>query len=367
MNIRNFFAKNYINAKGWRTKSKYVLFESDDWGAVRMPDRRFYELLVDKGYHVENYYFDKYDALESNSDLSYLFEVLSSIRDINGNPAVFTPLCVVANPDFCKIRENGFEKYFYEPTSKTYLHYSGSDNTYQIAQQGIRDKVWAPQFHGREHIQVRRYLKALHHGTPLELLCFGNQAILGFVNYGIDYFPSFAIDDANDIPVLSSIIRNGLDLFEKIYGYTAISFCPPCGVMNSQLFKILDDCGVKNLQAGQYTSPEENGKIRHFQYHWGHRNQWGQIFTRRNCTFEPARNHNIDWVDRCMKEIEIAFRWGKPACINTHRVSYISRIFEANRDDSLRQLKRLLVSILKEWPDTKFISSEQLYHIMREP
>ena len=175
-----------------------------------------------------------------------------------------------------------------------------------------------------------------------------------------------AIDDGNDIPVLSSVIKSGLDLFEKMYGYAAVSFCPPCGIVNSRLFKTFEICGVKNLQAGQYISPEGNGKTRHFQYHWGHRNQWGQIFTRRNCTFEPARNHNIDWVDRCMKEIEIAFRWGKPACINTHRVSYISRIYEENRDNSLRQLKKLLAAILNKWPDAEFISSEQLYYIMRE-
>lgn len=365
MTIREYLAKNYINSKGWRTKRKYVLFESDDWGSVRMPDRKFYEALLSHCYPVSEHYFDKYDALESDSDLSALFDVLSSVKDSNGNPAVYTPLCVVANPDFCRIRENGFEEYFYETTSDTYLHYAGSDNAQKIAQQGICDKVWAPQFHGREHIQVRRYLKALCPSTPLELLCFENQAVLGFVNYEIDYFPAFAIDDSNDIPVLSSIIKSGLELFEKMYGYAAISFCPPCGIVNSRLFRTFDVCGVKNLQAGQYISPEGNGKIRHFQYHWGHRNQNGQIFTRRNCTFEPARNHNIDWVDRCMKEIEIAFRWGKPACINTHRVSYIGRIFEENRDNSLRQLKTLLAAILKKWPDTEFISSEQLYHIMQ--
>lgn len=207
-------------------------------------------------------------------------------------------------------------------------------------------------------------MNALQSGNPLELLCFENQAVLGFVNNEADYFPAFALDKIEDVPELCSIINNGLDLFKKMYGYAAISFCPPCGIINRQLFKALYLCGVKNLQAGQYISPEGNGRIRNFQYYWGHKNQDGQIFTRRNCTFEPARNHNLDWVDRCMKEIEIAFRWGKPACINTHRVSYISRIFEENRDNTLRQLKKLLVSILKEWPDAEFISSDQLYYIM---
>lgn len=128
MTIREYLAKNYINSRGWRTEHKYVLFESDDWGSIRMPSRVFYESLVSQGYPVSEHYFDRYDALESGCDLSALFEVLSSVKDSNGNPAVFTPLCVVANPDFCRIRKSGFKEYFYEATSETYLQYAGSDN-----------------------------------------------------------------------------------------------------------------------------------------------------------------------------------------------------------------------------------------------
>ena len=39
-------AKNYINALGWKTKQKYLVIESDDWGAVRMPSKKVYNKLV---------------------------------------------------------------------------------------------------------------------------------------------------------------------------------------------------------------------------------------------------------------------------------------------------------------------------------
>jgi hypothetical protein len=73
----------------------------------------------------------------------------------------------------------------------------------------------------------------------------------------------------------------------------------------------------------------------------------GQIHWRRNCTFEPSRNQDYDWVNRCLKEIEIAFRWGKPAVINSHRVNFIGSIFPENREKSLQKLKTLLKEVQK--------------------
>ena len=358
--------KNFINALGWRTNHKYVVFESDDWGSIRMPNKEFYNYLLSKGCPVDKVYFDKYDALEDSADLANLFEVLSSVKDKNDHPAVFTPLCVVANPDFKKIESSRFSEYYFETTLQTYLQYPGAENTQSTALQGIKNKIWVPQFHAREHIQSNRYLKALQSGKEVEMECFRNHAVLGFVNSDIDYFPAFAIDSRNDINDRSKNIKEGIVLFNEMYGYVPISFCPPCGIINTELFDTFSEEGVWGLQAGQYFSPEGNGTIKHFQYKWGHKNKNGQIFSRRNCTFEPARDHNIDWADRCMKEIELAFRWGKPACINTHRVSYIGRIFKENRDDSLKQLEVLLKMIVKRWPDVEFISSDILFNIVKE-
>ena len=85
---------------------------------------------------------------------------------------------------------------------------------------------------------------------------------------------------------------------------------------------------------------------------------------RRNCKFEPAKNHNIDWVDQCLSEIKIAFRWGKPVVIDSHRVNYIGSISPENRDYSLKELKCLLKEIVKRWPEVEFVNSEQLYNEM---
>jgi len=132
------------------------------------------------------------------------------------------------------------------------------------------------------------------------------------------------------------------------------------------LDKVLSENGVMYHQLGQHLEPIGEGKCKLVNRFWGDTNQFGQIYWRRNATFEPSRDPSFDWVNSCMAEIKIAFRWGKPAVINSHRVNYIGSIFEENRENGLKLLQNLLQAILKEWPEVEFISSDQLGDFMSE-
>ena len=92
--IERNLAKNYVNFRGVSLHKKYVIIESDDWGAIRVPDKASYERMLKAGIQVDKDYFDRYDSLESEKDLTELFEVLHSVKDSMGNPAVITPLCI---------------------------------------------------------------------------------------------------------------------------------------------------------------------------------------------------------------------------------------------------------------------------------
>lgn len=67
-----------------------MLYESDDWGSIRIPSKRICEKMVKRNVIHNNpfshYYL--YDALESNDDLAELFEVIASFTDMHGNHPV---------------------------------------------------------------------------------------------------------------------------------------------------------------------------------------------------------------------------------------------------------------------------------------
>lgn len=129
---------------GWRTKRHIIVIESDDWGSIRMPSKEVYNQLLSDGYSVDKDLFSRYDSLERGEDLTALFDVLQSVKDKNGNPAMITADCVVVNPDFDKIKADGFASYYYELTSDTYQHQPGCENSYEIIHQGMTEGVWYP-------------------------------------------------------------------------------------------------------------------------------------------------------------------------------------------------------------------------------
>jgi hypothetical protein len=61
-----------------------------------------------------------------------------------------------------------------------------------------------------------------------------------------------------------------------------------------------------------------------------------------------------------MESIEIAFKWGKPAIIGTHRINFTGRLDLEQRNRNLEMLDMLLKEIIQKWPDVEFISSAEL-------
>ena len=369
--VERKLAKNYVNFRGVSLCKKYVLFESDDWGAIRTPDRASYERMLKAGIQVDMDYFDRYDSLESAKDLEELFEVLQSVKDSNGKSVVITPLAIMANPDFEAIDANGKTQYVLESVEKTYQRHPWTEKSFLLVKRGIVAGVYYPQFHAREHLNATRWLHAVANPTEKERIAYENQSVIisRMANdpkrINLDYFPTFDFDDYSEMEQLRANMKDGLLMFERLFGYKSVSFCPPCSIIHDDLFKTASDNGIKGIQAGQHFIPQgKNLPIKKVDHFWGSQTAYGQIYWRRNCTFEPAKNHGKDWVDSCLAEMAIAFRWGKPAVINTHRVNYIGTLDSFNREDSLRQLKRLLKEIIKFWPDVEFINSEQLYYAL---
>lgn len=368
--IKSRITANLSNIPGWRTNRHIVVIESDDWGSIRMSSLDAFNRMLKAGMREDRDHFNTFDALESNKDLEELLNVLVQFKDSTGRHPVITGVNVVANPVFDKIKDSGFAHYFFEPYTETLKRYPNHDKVYDLWKQGVEERLIVPVFHGREHLNVQRWLRALQSGNNSTLLAFEN-GVTGIYN-GINDEPipefqaAFDIDTVDDLPYMKEVLVTGLDLFEQLYGFRSKYFVPTNGPFNNSLEKDLFDAGVQYINTGKkQREPLGNGNYKVNTRFVGDKNIYGQIYLTRNCFFEPSATgyvvpSNYNWVDACLKEIETAFRWHKPATISSHRVNYIGYLHPENREKSLDHLKSLLGKIITRWPDVEFMTSTEL-------
>lgn len=343
-----------------------LVIESDDWGSIRMSSKDAFQSLLKKGYCVDQCPYNIYDALESNQDLEMLFDVLGSVKGGDGKPAVLTANNIVANPDFHKIKESGFQEYHYEPFIETLRRYPKHDKVLELYQQGIQDGVVMPQFHGREHVHVLHWLEGLRTGNAKAIDTFAHQMFSVFLgersNCNKEYLNAMAFYNKSEKEFIEVSVTSGIDMFESIWGFKNETVIAPCYQWHPDLEETFYTCGIKIIQGGRaQISPNFNKEgytvIRHFN---GQKNKLDQIYTVRNVVFEPSMNRNKNWVDASLREISNAFFWKQPAIISSHRLNYIGWLNPENRDENLRLLGNLLKNVMKKWPDVIFISSDQL-------
>jgi hypothetical protein len=359
--------KNLSNLPGWRTNRKIIVIESDDWGSVRMPSKEVLRKMshMDMG-HKSRQRFSMYDTLASKEDLTALYEILIKFEDLNGKSPVFTAISLVANPDFEKIKASNFKEYYYEPFTVTLKKYN-QENAIKAWQEGIENKLFIPQFHGREHLNVQVWMRQLQAKDKKTHEAF-NLDCWGYANtnkYNVNYQAAFDLEFSSDVLYQEAIIVEGLSLFEQIHGYKADFFVPPNGPFNNTLEKTAAKAGIKYMSASKIQlEPQGSGKkVRKF--HWlGQKNKYHQVYITRNCFFEPS-NRSKDWVESCLDDIESAFSWKKPAVISSHRLNYIGGLDEKNRQHGLKELVRLLNNILQKWPEVEFLTSSELGYLIK--
>ncbi|MCA1918814.1 MAG: hypothetical protein LDL38_05400, partial [Flavobacterium piscis] len=288
---------------------------------------------------------------------------------------VFTPFCNMANPDFDRIKAESFTEYYYETLDKTCQKYPKHDRLLLYWKEGERNRLFCPQLHGREHIHVGRWWELLKNKDEgirkaFELNSVGPSAYRG-ISYP-NYLGALHPIKSDEIPGLHQILEDAGRLYQEYLGHTPESFVAPNAEEPAELESTLYKIGVKTItRAKRRIYPIGDGRYGK-EWNWpGKINQFGQVILVRNAFFEPVcfgepdKAHITDWVDRCMKQISIAFAWNKPAVISTHRVNYVGSIRPENREKGLSELKKLLTQILKKWPDVEFMSSFELGETLR--
>lgn len=365
--LKALVRRNLLNMPGWRTRRRILVIESDDWGSVRMASREAYNYFLKSGFPVDKDPYNRYDSLESNDDLEMLFAILASVRDKNGNPAALTANSLVANPDYRMIEADGFRHYHYEYFTETLNRYPNHHRVMDLYREGISNKLIRPQFHGREHLNIPLWMDALGRKDKVvhEAFRFGMHSVHAEENpvYFNEYTDALACHTPDQLELLPAVLTDGVEIFEKIWGFLPVSFMAPCFIWNTQLEKPLADAGIRYLQGmvNQF-QPVFGQPYRYkLRYHYlGQINKVGQRYLVRNVFFEPSHFPDADNVGTSLKRIAVAFAWGKPAIISSHRLNYMGTLDPANRDRGLKQLSRLLTAVVKKWPDVEFMTSDQL-------
>jgi hypothetical protein len=363
--MRETLKKHIINARGSRLDQKYVVFESDDWGAIRIPNIKTRDLLFEEGLTRKNDPFSQCDSLETTQDYQMLFDVLKKHKDGKGQHPVITANFILNNPDFTQIAANDFKKYYSESFIETYKKYPDSEKASEVLNKGINDQLIMPQFHGSEHLNVVRWMNNLKSGDERFRFAFDKKCYaideIGKENRRQNLMAAYDYNTSAELEFVKRSIEEGLNQFEKIFGFKSLTNISPCYVWDSKVEQELLKGGVKGFQGSFLQNcpiPEESFKKK-YRYN-GQKNKDEQLYFVRNCLFEPSLNTNIDWVSKCMESIDISFKWGKPAIIGTHRINFSGRLDAKQRDNNLKLLEQLLTKITRKWPDVKFIDSPSL-------
>lgn len=363
--IKKVILRGISNIPGWSTNRHIIVIESDDWGSIRMPSKEVYKELSSNGVKFSTYGYDQYDTLASREDLQNLFEVCDSVRDINNRPAVITANCVVGNPNFEKIKESGFNEYYYEPMTETLSRYYPNSPPFNLWLEGLEKGYFFPQLHGREHVNVQMWLNSLRENHFGARAAFEKRVFTFLVTQAEDYrikntAAFLANDDKEKVFYYKSIIE-AQDLFYRLFGYRSESFIAPSFIWDKDIEQWLSEVGVNYLQGMPISLID---KKRHFNY-IGKRNAFGQCYLIRNAVWEPTQHPLRDNNGVCLQQISLAFKWHKPATISSHRLNYIGALDINNRDQNLKRLKELLVDIKRIWPDVEFMNSVELGSLIR--
>lgn len=369
--MKQILFDNLKNIYGWKTKRKIIIFSVDDYGNVRLDSKKARENLDKAGLKVLSR-FDTYDTLETRNDLEALYSVLTSVKDKKGKSAVFTPYALPCNINFEAMALKGNERYIYELLPETFSKLStrnpqSYEGTWQLWQEGIDKGLMKPQFHGREHFNLKVFEEKLENKDKEVLVNLQNHSYTSISTSGyssIGYTAAFAFHKDEDYIKLQNILEDGTDQFDKVFGYSSETFTPPAQQFPLKLLPILQKNRIKAID-----------RPFHHQIHLGE-DQYERKFNMigfekrtdlativRNVVFEPTHG-NIDHVEKAFQQIKAAFRWNKPAIISSHRVNFCGHIDEKNRKIGLSALQNLLNKIAKEWPDVEFMTADELSRLI---
>lgn len=358
---------------GWKSKRKFFVIESDDWGSIRMSGKGELEKLTKLGIPLKSDLYNQFDSLETDSDMLELFDVLSQIKDFRGNHPVITANTVMANPNWDKILNSNFTEYHYESFVDTLGQNLNSQNVFSLYGVGIENGLFYPQFHGREHLNVKFWMDSLLEGDEymkagFDYKVFGIPLKNSKSNRN-NVMATFDFINEDELSFIYNSIEDGLNMFESHFNYRSNTLIAPCYVWPTTLLPKLKKLGIDGIQGIKYQfEPQLNGKKYKKIFHYtGEKSRHGQHYLVRNVFFEPTHFYlnNPKYLDNLMNDIRLSFFYRNPVIMGSHRINFMGGIDKANREMNLSLFSKLINLVIAEFPDVEFVTSSQLLKIIQ--
>jgi hypothetical protein len=308
--------------------------------------------------------FARFDSLETSTDLERILTTLASIKNPKGRSPVITANWVMANPNFEKIQKDRYLKYSYESFLSTYKRTTKRQDNWKLIKEGIRQGLIFPQFHAREHLNINLWMNYLQKNNKNFRNAFSRHCYsiddLNIKNRRNNILAAYDYYDVKELEVIRDIIKDGLSLFEDIFGFNSNSTVCPCYVWDSNVESYFGS-KIRLYKGSKFQNiPIIENQDYKKKFHYNGEKINANYYSIRNVLFEPSFSQEIDWVKNALKSIEIAFFWKKPAVLGMHRLNFSGNLSEGNREKNLRLLKILLKEVIRKWPEIEFKNSSEL-------
>jgi hypothetical protein len=355
-----------------------IVFESDDWGQMRLFPNM--ELLEEGVRLIPSASRDFYqrnskhltDTLESPADMEELFAVLKKHRGGDGLPVVFTANYIIGSPDYTKIRDNNFRKFFSQILPSVPILWKRGD-ILSKAREGIALGVWEPEYHGLVHMNPFKWIETLRNSETADRRLFELETYAGTNGFNSqEYAPE--LSDEQQV----ALIDEGIKAFREVFGRLPVSVFASYETWQTRTETFLSQKGVSIIQGKNLQNLQSRpllvkfaGKIlnilgykdadKPWQLDMGEKNAKTKVmYLLRNIEFEPSVEE-VDW-DNTFSAIMAAWSSGKPAIIAVHRFNFAS-VRPGDRDVSIRRLDDLLRKIKDQRPDVVFLTDQELAQI----
>ena len=330
-----------------------VMIQSDDWGRVGIPSVETIERLRN---HYANIGESKWDfyGLETEGDIVALGEMLTTVKDLDGNSPCVTANFVMANADLPRMRDERYREFRWIPITRGFPD-PWKEDLVPLYRSYIDKGVLEPGLHGFTHFNASEMVACLNEDSER-----GQRARLLAeceVPYLASFTPeyNFALISRRDGErfvgrrVQEAWVRSGVELFVEAFGKQPHTTCAPGYRADATTKSIWRAHCIESCQSvGLLPLKTSDGLVQ----------------LSRNVSFEPVLSED-DVISVALREAQRAVLFGTPIVICTHSINYVTR-FVGAAERSRELLRQLLLSLLERFPDLRFASAAEVTRAWRE-